>query len=182
MASYVAGTPPQGLCTDSSHYLDVSSPRWLCDSLPHLLQIFVQISPSRWSPFWPLHSVCTYTSQGASLVAWTVKNLPTMQETWIRFLGWGHPLEKGMATHSSILAWRIPWTEEPGGLQSMGLQRVGHDWVTNTFTCQPELLLTWTHSFPMTPVLKALSTPAIYYQYYYSFWYAKISISQQYTC
>ena len=60
-------------------------------------------------------------------MAWTVKNLPTMQETWIRFLGWGHPLEKGMATHSSILAWRIPWTEEPGGLQSMGLQRVGHD-------------------------------------------------------
>ena len=45
---------------------------------------------------------------------------------------WEDPLEKGMATHSSILAWRIPWTEEPGGLQSMGLQRVGHDWVTNT--------------------------------------------------
>ena len=110
---------------------------------------------------WPLHSVCSYTSQGASLVAWTVKNLPTMQETRIRFLGRGHPLEKGMATHSSILAWRIPWTEEPGGLQSMGLQRVGRDWVTNTFTFQPELLLTWTHSFPMTPVLMALNTSAI---------------------
>ena len=152
MASYVPGTPPQGLCTDSSRYLDVSSSRWLCDSLPHLLQIFVQISPSQWSPFWPLHSVCICTIQGASLVAWTVKNLPTMRETRIWFLGWGHPLEKGRATHSSILAWRIPWTEEHGGLQSMGLQRVGHDWVTNTFTFQPELLLTWTHSFPMTPV------------------------------
>jgi len=56
-----------------------------------------------------------------------VKNQPAMQETWVRFLGRDDPLEKGMATHSSILAWRIPWTEEPGGLQSMGWQRVGHD-------------------------------------------------------
>ena len=55
------------------------------------------------------------------------KNLPAMQETWVGFLGWEDPLEKGMATHSSILAWRIPWTEEPGGLQSMGPQRVRHD-------------------------------------------------------
>ena len=56
-----------------------------------------------------------------------VKNLPAMQEIWIRPLDWEDPLNKGMATHSSILAWRIPWTEEPGGLQSLGLQRVGHD-------------------------------------------------------
>ena len=56
-----------------------------------------------------------------------VKNLPTMQETWVRSLGWEDPLEKGMATHPSILAWRIPWTEEPGRLQSMGSQDVGHD-------------------------------------------------------
>ena len=61
----------------------------------------------------------------ASLVAQTVKNLPAMQET-CRSLGWGDPLEKGMATHSSILAWRIPWSEEPGVLQCKGLQRVGH--------------------------------------------------------
>ena len=54
-----------------------------------------------------------------SLVAQMVKNLPTMQKTWVRSLGWKDPLEKGMATHSSILAWRIPWMEEPGGLQSM---------------------------------------------------------------
>ena len=63
----------------------------------------------------------------ASLVAQMVKNLPAMQEKGVRFLSQEDPLEKGMATHSSILAWRIPWTEEPGGLQSMGLQRVGHD-------------------------------------------------------
>ena len=63
---------------------------------------------------------------GASPVAQIVKNLPAMQETQVRSLGWEDPLEKGMATHSSILAWRVPWTKEPGGLQSMGLQRVGH--------------------------------------------------------
>ena len=56
------------------------------------------------------------------------------QETRIRSLGWEDPLEKGMATRSSILTWRILWTEEPGGLQSMGSQRVGYDWATNTFT------------------------------------------------
>ena len=59
----------------------------------------------------------------ASLVAQTVKDLLAVQETWIQFLGWEDPLEKGMTTHSSILAWRTPWTEEPGRLQSMGLQR-----------------------------------------------------------
>ena len=63
----------------------------------------------------------------AFFVAQTVKNLPTMQETWVQFLGQEDPLEKGMATHSIILAWRILWTEEPGGLQSMGWQRVGHN-------------------------------------------------------
>ena len=56
-----------------------------------------------------------------------------MRETQVQSLGQEDPLEKEMATHSSILAWRIPWTEEPGGLQSMGSQRVGHDRVTNTF-------------------------------------------------
>ena len=61
-----------------------------------------------------------------------VKNPPATQETRVRALGWEHPLEKGMATHYSILAWRIPWTEKTGGLQSMGSQKVRHDWVTNT--------------------------------------------------
>ena len=63
----------------------------------------------------------------ASLVAQMVKNLPAMQETQVLSLGWEDPLEKEMATHSSILAWRIPWTEKPGGLQSMGLQRLRHN-------------------------------------------------------
>ena len=66
-------------------------------------------------------------------MAQVVKNLPAMQETWIQSLGWEEPLEKGMATHSGILTWRIPWTEEPGGVQSTGLQRVRHDSMTNTF-------------------------------------------------
>ena len=61
------------------------------------------------------------------MVAETVKNLPSMQETKVRSLGWEDTLEKGVATHSSILAWRIPWTEEPGRLQSMGSQRVRQD-------------------------------------------------------
>ena len=59
-----------------------------------------------------------------------VKNLPAMQETWVGFLGWEELLEEEMATHSSILAWRIPWTEEPGRLQSLGSTRVGHDLAT----------------------------------------------------
>ena len=64
----------------------------------------------------------TFKCCWAFLVAQTVKNPPVMQETWVRFLGWEDPLEKEMATHSSILAWRIPWTEEPGGLQSIASQ------------------------------------------------------------
>ena len=63
----------------------------------------------------------------ASLLAQLVKNLPAVQETYVRSLGWEDPLEKEVATHSSILAWKISWTEESGGLQSMGLERVGHD-------------------------------------------------------
>ena len=69
------------------------------------------------------HSIGILTS----LVAQMVKKLPALQQTWFRSLGQKDPLEEGMATHSSILAWRIPWTEEPGGLQSRGSQRVKHD-------------------------------------------------------
>ena len=61
-----------------------------------------------------------------------VRNLPTMQETWVQSLGWEDPLEKERATHSSILAWKIPWAEEPGRLQAIVLQTVGHDCVTCT--------------------------------------------------
>ena len=63
----------------------------------------------------------------ASLVAQMVKRLPALVETWVQSLGWQDPLEKEIATHSSTLAWKIPWTEEPDRLQSMGSQKVGHD-------------------------------------------------------
>ena len=66
-------------------------------------------------------------TSGTSLVAQMVKHLTTMRGTQVQSLGWEDPLEKEMATHSNTIAWKIPWTEEPGGLQSMGSQRVGHD-------------------------------------------------------
>ena len=72
-------------------------------------------------------SICLYMCDYDSLVAQTVKHLPTIRETWVQSLGWEDPLEKEMATYSSTLAWRTPWMEEPDGLQSMGSQRVGHD-------------------------------------------------------
>ena len=77
----------------------------------------------------PFHSSFLFpkASPGASLMAQLVKNLPAVQEIWVQSLGWEDPLEKGTAAHSSILAWRIPWTEEPGGLQSMGSQRLRHN-------------------------------------------------------
>ena len=85
---------------------------------------------------------------GASLVAQRLKCLPGMQETQVRSLGREDPLEKEMATHSCTLAWRIPWREEPGGLQSMGLQRVGHDWAnslhfTSALSTMPKPLTVW---------------------------------------
>ena len=75
----------------------------------------------KWGPFFMVSVMQTL------LVAQTVKCLPTMRETWLQTLGWEDLLEKEIATHSSILAWKIPWTEEPRRLQSMGSQRVGHD-------------------------------------------------------
>ena len=99
--------------------------RWLCWA--PLFQEVTQVS----APFC-LAWEGTLVPSETSLVVQMIKNLSAMQETWALSLGWGHPLEKGMATHSSILAWRIPWTEEPGGVQSIGLQRVGHDWAINT--------------------------------------------------
>ena len=81
--------------------------------------------------FFPFLGFCTLWPFLGDLV---VKNPPAMRETQVLSLGQEDPLEEGMATHSSILAWRVPWTEEPGGLQSMGLPRAGHNWVINTFT------------------------------------------------
>ena len=74
---------------------------------------------------------CFLTLLSASLVAQMLKYLPAVQETWVQSLGQEDPLEKEMSIHSSTLAWKIPWTEEPGGLQSTGSQRVGHDWATS---------------------------------------------------
>ena len=76
--------------------------------------------------------IVNHTTVEGSLVVQTVKNLPAMRETKVQPLDWEDPLEKEMATHSSILAWRISWTEEPGGLQSLGSQRIRHNSVTNT--------------------------------------------------
>ena len=90
---------------------------------------------SRMLPLWCVvissHKCCTAFPLWASLVAQRLKHLPAMQETWVRSLDREDPLEKEMATHSRILAWRIPWTEEPGGLQSTGSQRVRNDWATS---------------------------------------------------
>ena len=83
---------------------------------------------------------------GVIMVKQTLKNLPAMQEAQVPSLGREDPLEKEMATHSSILSWRIPWTEEPDRLQSMGSPRVGHDWATNTslhFMCIKGLIYTF---------------------------------------
>ena len=82
---------------------------------------------------WKTFSYCF--SSIFSFVAQLVKNLPAMQETWVWFLGLEDPLEKEMATHSSILAWRIPWSEKPGRLKSNGVTRVGHDLVTKPTYC-----------------------------------------------
>ena len=82
----------------------------------------------------PLYKdIYIYNFLQASLVPQMLKSLPAMQETWVKSLCWEDPLEEGMATHSSILAWRIPWAKKPGGLQSMKSHSAGHSWATNTF-------------------------------------------------
>ena len=112
------------------HFLGCQSPLW---SNSHIYPLLLE-KPELWL-YVPLLAkwclcfiICGFSGDPA------VKNLPVMQETWVGTLDQEDPPEKGMATHSSILAWRIPWWEKPCRLQSMGSQRVGHDWVTNTFT------------------------------------------------
>ena len=83
-------------------------------------------------------------------------NLPAMQETQVQSLGWEDPLEKEMATHSSNLAWGIPWTEEPGGLQSKGFQKVRHDSVTKHSTAHMSCIPPFIHYFPDVSVVKNL--------------------------
>ena len=113
-------------------------------------------------PFPPCLSDCCTTVQipvWASLVAQRLKHLPGMRETRVWSLGREDPLEKEMATHSSILAWRIPWREEPGRLQSMGSQRVGHDWetslhFTDTCTIQKHVWLLFFSIFMILPLFQ----------------------------
>ena len=98
---------------------------------PSLLDIFWLSSTSHSTSLGPVWLRPVLALVKASLMAQTVKRLPAMQETRAQSLGREDPLEKEMETHSSTLAWKIPWTEEPGGLESMGSQRVRHDWVTS---------------------------------------------------
>ena len=106
-----------------------------------------------------------------SLVAQMVKNPTAMRKTWVQSLGWEDPLEQNMATHSSILAWRIPWTEALGGLGSMGLQRVGHDWATKHSTAyhmqggcsSPSGILSL---FVVLYILPTLSNTAYYHRWH----------------
>ena len=128
--------------------------------LPLLLIIRSMRVSQRAGQFWFKNS--THQSQ-ASLVAQMVKNLPAVQETQVHSLGWEDPLEKEMATQSSVLPWEIPWMEEPGRLQPRGLQTIGHNWVTNihmhTHTHQnhtrPE------HLEARVPLYYLLSTPEL---------------------
>ena len=103
----------------------------------------------------------------ASLVAQTVKNLPAVLpavwETWVQSLGWEDPLEEGMVTHSSILAWKIPWRQKPGGLQSVGLQRVGHNWATKHST---HFILFSSLLFPLPSFLPSFRSHLITYLLY----------------
>ena len=88
---------------------------WSRKELDMTEHVHIQVMP---------HSICLRGTSRVSLIAQMVKNLSAMQETWVQFRGWEDPPEKEMATHSSIFAWRIPWTEEPGGLQPMGKQEL----------------------------------------------------------
>ena len=130
-------TWPLHIC-ESHHHLFSSPgrrPELFFFSTPQLLYFFLSQAISCQVIHLHFHLFSKYLLgpfHKSSLVAQTVKCLLTTRETWVRSLGWEDLLEKEMATHSSILAWKIPWTEEPGRLQSMGLQRVGHDWATFT--------------------------------------------------
>ena len=99
--------------------------------------VFVHFLKKNWPSFYFLK----HNRVVASLVVQMIKDLPAMQESWVRSIGWEDPLEKGMATHISVLACRFPRTEEPGGPQSLGSQRVAYNWVTNTFTFRNTIIM-----------------------------------------
>ena len=104
-----------------------------------------------------LISRTVFISTVTSLVAQTVNHLSTMWETRVQSLGWEDPLEKEMAIHSNTIAWKIPWTEEPGRLQSMGSQTVGHDWVTSLSLSSQSQLLTYCDQISTLPCLWSYS-------------------------
>ena len=105
-------------------YKEHSRAGWFCFTLCHLPLLL----PLLVSPSWEAVIGKNPKETRASLVAQMVKNPPAMWETWVRSLGWEDPLQEGMATHCNTRALRIPWTEEPGRLQSLGSHRVGHNW------------------------------------------------------
>ena len=110
----------------------------LSNFFPDVLNMEVMfMTPELWIDgcYAPLPHIlgCRFPTSRSSLVAQTVQNLPAVQETWVRSLGGEDPLEEEIATHSCIPAWKIAWTEEPGGLQSTGSQRLRHKWATNAF-------------------------------------------------
>ena len=134
---------------------------WLRQKLPSIPRAENKAKQSTWTEILP-HPVCMDWLSW-ELVAQIVKNLPAMketQETWVQSLGREDPLEEGMATHPSILAWKISRTEEPGGLQSMGSQRIGHDWATNTLTLS---LAMYNLIFPLVLNLESsLGSPQVF--------------------
>ena len=134
---------PTSVCTIDIRYDRISdtSPRmstnsWsrmCCKSLSRAMNVPVRPTPALKKRFQyhVTNRLPFYTVRRVTLVAQRLKRLPAIQETRVQSLRWEDPLAKEMATHSSILAWRIPWTEEPGGLKSKGLQRVRHNWTTS---------------------------------------------------
>ena len=136
-----------------------------------------------WLPVWssplPVRNFFQkyFLAHGPSLIpslgAQTVKNLPAIQETQVQSLGWEDPLEKGMVTHSSILSWRIPWTEEPGGLQPTESERVGHDWEMNTLSCLPTQASLWQIS-KIGAIVPSMSVCVIF-----TIWFCDSSIKRQ---
>ena len=128
--------------TGTKFPVSILQPKWITPeplSLQKISQIIIQQKESEGLSLESANTIATNWTVGmkphrASLVDQMVKNLPAVQETCVGSLGQEDPLEKGMAIHSLILCWRIPWTEEPGGLQSIGLQKLRHDCAINTHT------------------------------------------------
>ena len=127
----------------------------------------------------------------SSLVAQTVKNPPAIQGTQVRSQGQEDSLEKTMATHTSIFAWRIPWSEEHGGLQSMGSQRVGHDWMTNTLSFSRKSSLQGKIALFFTLIYHQVSSSRIYhlfllirfkYELYFLIHLSKMNYKMPYKC